>query len=321
MSGQSVSVAGPDRAQDTEFADALRAAIEARGLGLERLREHLAHRGVSVSLATLSYWQSGRSRPERPSSLTAVGHLETILGVPPGELAMLLGPPRPRGRWSNQATDRPAIGAFWPSLYDVEDAVGQVNAFWDERLTRISQHDRVFVGPDRGEQSYVSRQVLRAERDGPDRWVVIMHLDEHDRALPQVQPLRHCHLGRTIAKPEVGLLVAELLFDRPLRRGETIITEHALINEAPCPLATNYERKFRLPVREFVLEIVFDPDVVPIHCEQYTRRENGEENVRVVQIDDTGSVHGIALDFEPGCYGFRWDWPSTAPDRAVASED
>ena len=86
-----------------------------------------------------------------------------------------------------------------------------------------------------------------------------MHLDEHDRPLPEIRPLRHCRLGRTVRRPADGLLVAELLFDRPLRKGETVITEHELVNSAPYPPATNYERKFRLPVREFVLEVCFDP--------------------------------------------------------------
>lgn len=48
---------------DSEFARVLRAAIQARGLGLERIRDRLRVQGISVSLATLSYWQSGRSRP------------------------------------------------------------------------------------------------------------------------------------------------------------------------------------------------------------------------------------------------------------------
>lgn len=45
------------------FAEVLRHAIEARGLGLERIRDHLRGRGVTASAATSSYWQSGRSQP------------------------------------------------------------------------------------------------------------------------------------------------------------------------------------------------------------------------------------------------------------------
>ena len=67
------------------FAGALRDAIQARGLGLERIQERLRAEGFSVSLATLSYWQTGRSRPERRESLAALAELEKILGGPAGD--------------------------------------------------------------------------------------------------------------------------------------------------------------------------------------------------------------------------------------------
>ncbi|WP_238152517.1 XRE family transcriptional regulator [Kribbella speibonae] len=292
---------------EREFAVVLREAIQARGLGLGRIQERLRARGVTVSLATLSYWQSGRSRPERRDSLTAVELLEEVLEVPAGTLSASIGPPRRRGRWLSTVPDRRGLATYWPRPDTVEDAVAGVDIRWDERLTRISQHDRVTIGADRGERSYHSRQVLRAEADGPDRWVVIMHLDEHDRPLPEIRPLRHCRLGRTVRRPADGLLVAELLFDRPLRKGETVITEHELVNVAPYPPATNYERKFRLPVREFVLEICFDPAELPAACEVVSQLDDADELVRAVEV--AAEVHGVELNFGPGRYGLRWTWP------------
>ncbi|MGW5720884.1 transcriptional regulator [Amycolatopsis sp. NPDC003865] len=84
------------------FDVALRAAIRARGLGLDRIRYRLRGRGTTVSLATLSHWQSGRCRPERPESLEALRNLEDILNVPDGSLSKLLGPPRSRTRFHAQ---------------------------------------------------------------------------------------------------------------------------------------------------------------------------------------------------------------------------
>jgi len=296
-----VAVPSPDLGtllREGPFDAALRAAIRARGLSLDRLREHLRTRGVSVTTATLSYWQSGRSRPERRDSVRGLRQLEAVLEVPAGSLVALLGPPRAR-------RSTPAeIGRFWPDGPRIDAAVSDVDIRWDERLTRLSQHDVVLVGPDREELEIRSRQVLRAEADGPDRWVVILHLDEHDRPLPELRSLRGCHAGRSVLKPEDGLLVVELLFGRPLLRGETVITEHALVNRAPHPVATNYERKFRLPVREYVLEIRFSPEAVPAVCRRFA--EPGE-NADVVP--ESGAVHGVALNFGPGRYGFEWDWP------------
>ncbi|WP_436496229.1 XRE family transcriptional regulator [Actinokineospora sp. HUAS TT18] len=291
------------------FPDALRAAIQARGLGLERIRNRLRTLGAPVSIATLSYWQSGRCRPERPDSLIALAHLESVLEVPAGSLISLLGPPRPRGRWLT--TPSVDIATYWPDKAPVREAVRAVNSRWDQRLTRLSQHDLVTVGPDRDEQSIVSRQVLRADADGPDRWVVIMHIDDHDRPLPVIRALRNCAVGRSVLRPGDGLLVTELLFERPLARGETVITEHEMVNQAPCPLATNYERKFRRPVREFVVEVAFHPSALPVRCEQFSRVGAEAEQVNEAVLDGSQSVHSVALNFGPGVYGYRWEWASS----------
>ncbi|MGO1050559.1 XRE family transcriptional regulator [Crossiella sp. CA198] len=288
------------------FATALRAAIARRGLGLHRIREHLRTRGVTISAATLSYWQSGRSRPERHESLTALHHLEEVLAVPPGALTALLGPPRPRGL--HRVPELPEIGAFWPAPTEVEQAVSEIDTTWDARLTRLSQHDTIHIGPDREELSFVSRQVLKANADGPDRWVVILHLDEHNHPLPEVKPLRHCTLGRQTTNPGTGLLAAELLFPKPLHRNETIITEHELTNHAPHPTATNYERKFRLPVREYVLEIRFHPTCPPATITRHTTTKT-THHTEQVHLDELASIHGVATDFGPGTYGFHWTWP------------
>lgn len=283
------------------FAQALREAIQARGLGLDRIRIRLGERGVGVSMATLSYWQSGRSRPERRESLIALRHLEEVLHVPAGSLAALLPPPKARGR--ARLREHRDLATYWPTSSTVDDVVRGVDTRWDERLARISQHDIVTVGAEREEVSFTSRQVLRAVEDGPDRWVVILHIDEHDRPLPTVRPLRNCRLGRVVGRERDGLLVAELVFDRPLSRGETVITEHVIENSRPFPLATNYERKFRFPVREYALEVCFQGEL-PAFCERYTSAED------VVPVRVGKSVHGVALDFGPGCYGFRWAWGS-----------
>ena len=76
----------PVAAASGSFADVLRTAIEVRGLGLERIRDRLDAQGISLSVATLSYWQSGRSQPGRKQSIAALPHLEQLLALDQGSL-------------------------------------------------------------------------------------------------------------------------------------------------------------------------------------------------------------------------------------------
>lgn len=85
------------------FHVALRAAIAARGLPLQRVQHHLSRYGVKVGVTSLSYWQQGARRPQRPESLRAVRALEEILQLPDESLIRLLAkadersdPQRPR---------------------------------------------------------------------------------------------------------------------------------------------------------------------------------------------------------------------------------
>lgn len=80
------TISSPGAAGSESFATVLRAAIDASGLGLARINDHLRRRGVSVSIATLSYWQNGHSVPGRRSTLCALVHLEEVLRVAPGTL-------------------------------------------------------------------------------------------------------------------------------------------------------------------------------------------------------------------------------------------
>lgn len=200
--------------------------------------------------------------------------LESVLALPPGTLSSLVRHPGPRTR-----SDAPSIlaeGGLWPDPARVSSLLGQVDTRWDHRLTRISQHDRVLVNADRTEHSLWSMQVLRAIVDGPDRWVAVVHrVDEPACPPPVVTGLRNCHLGRLVHDRESGLLATELLFDRPLMRGETLITEHLLTFGRPAPLAFHYERKLPYRVRMYTQEVCFASSARPRRIRSLSRPATG----------------------------------------------
>ncbi|MET7948541.1 hypothetical protein [Micromonospora sp. NPDC005324] len=243
------------------FSAALHLAIEDRGMRLEEIQEKLSTAGVSVSLTTLSYWRRGRSRPERPESIKAVRLLETILSLPAESLIVQLGPRRPRGRWLSQPPGTIEIDRLFSDGTSVAKMVAEVDRWLYHELTRLSLHDLYVVGDRRQEISLTCRQVLRANTDRVSRTVGIFRTDDVT-ASTRINAVRNCRLGRVRSEHGSGLLVAEIIFDRMLAQGDTVVIEYEFLSTSQLP-TDNYYRGFSTPVSEYVLQVQFDHDAVP----------------------------------------------------------
>lgn len=68
------------------FSEVFRAAVAESGKTLAQIVDELAANGSTISQASLSYWQSGRSVPRRQSSVRTLTLLEGILDLPRGTL-------------------------------------------------------------------------------------------------------------------------------------------------------------------------------------------------------------------------------------------
>ncbi|GII62286.1 hypothetical protein Skr01_23710 [Sphaerisporangium krabiense] len=289
------------------FHAALRAAVEARGLTLERLRHRLAQRGLQVAVSTLSYWQQGLRRPERPESLRAVLALEEILELPPRSLIQLLGPPKPRGRAPGVAYStllRPAR-----ALADILDELGAVAD--DRRLHILGMYESVRIGPDRSTAARETLQVVQAHEDGADRYIMIYQGDAGcDVALVTIRAVQDCRVGRIRRDAPAGLIVAELLFDRVLRVGDTHVMRYE-ISDLSGVEAHDYERGFRHPAGQYVLRVAFDPDELPVRIHRFARRGPalGELAATELTLNTHHAVHLAAATLHPGLIGIRWSWP------------
>lgn len=296
--------------ENSPFASALRTAIERRGLGLGRIAARLEEAGTPVSTATLSYWRSGRSQPGRQTSLTCLATLEKVLHVEPGALVGQLGRPAARGR--NQAP--PTWGALWNELPQIAAAFDLVDQSDEDHLTRVSHHDTIHVGPDRTERGSRIQQVMRAERDGVDRFVVMHGVDDPAFPLPEIRPLVRCKVGRVVPNPQTGVLTAEMLLLRPLRRGELVEVAYEVHPRPPYPPARLYERRRRFNNRQYVLEVRFHPDALPTRCERYITPVDGETTTEEIALDPADhSFLVVELDGRPGVVGARWEWSEAAP--------
>ncbi|WP_083752763.1 helix-turn-helix domain-containing protein [Actinosynnema sp. ALI-1.44] len=290
-----------------QFHSALRAAIEDSGLTLDRLRHRLAQRGIRVSVTSLSYWQQGRSRPERADSLRAVHAIEGILNMPRHSLVALLGPPRPRGRWTKR--DRDYDGLLNPADA-LAEAVTPMLGPSDSRLGVISQQDTVAVGADRTIHSVHTRLVVEATADGPDRYLAVYCAEPGtDSADIAVQALANCRTGRVRRHADAAVIAAELLFDRRLRVGETQFFDYAVTICAP-PVSLEYRRGFRYPAEFYLMRVRFDDDAVPARIHAFTQpKPHADTHVGEELIVTSGRwVHHTDRGVKPGVIGIAWEW-------------
>lgn len=292
------------------FSAALHLAIEARGMTLDQVQVWLAERGVRLSVATLSYWRRGRSRPEKPESLRAVHLLEELLDVPGEGLISLLGPRRARGRWLGHRPGNLAIS----QLFDDDrpdqllDGIGTPQR---GALSRLSTQVTVLMDADRLVTAVRMRELLRANVDRVFRCGVVYSADEQPELPPDLVDASYCRVGRVSADRTAGLVAGELILDRMLDAGEPALVEYEWRFSSAAPMV-HYEHRFTEQTREFVLQARFTAGVIPARCYRYDRRTAvaPEGNRRELWIGGSNTALLTELDIPAGIVGMRWEWPA-----------
>lgn len=292
------------------FHLALRAAIDRSGLTLERLRERLDRRGIHVSLASLSYWRLGRSRPERPDSLRAVNAIEGILGLPRHSLQSLLGPPRPRGRWVAREAAGRRYGTMLEPAQSLAETVEALVGPSDAKLRAWHLDEAVLVDRHGVLRQIRARQVVRAVADSPDRHLAVYCGEPGVDAVEiGIAAVENCRLGRVRRHPHAPVIAAELLFDRALRAGQTHLLEYK-VTVADGARAHEYRRAFRYPADGYTLSVRFNGRRLPVRCTGF--RHRGEDSTPMsdeeLSMGAGHLVHVTARDVQPGVVGIAWDW-------------
>lgn len=291
------------------FHTALRAAIAARRLPLQRVRHHLAQQGVTVGVTSLSYWQQGARRPRRAESLRAVRALEEILQLPEESLLRLLARPAERGDG-----ERPAARSY-RSLVEASDVLrtllAELGCPSDGGLHTIGHHERVRIGAHREMTGRESQHIVRAHRDGVDRYVAIYHGDPGcapDRV--RVRALENCRTGRVRWHQDTGVLVTELLFDARLRAGDTHLFGYGFEDGTAGP-AAEYVRGFPFAGGQYALQIRFDDRALPVRCHRFTQHSAAAPRGGRQELTLSGShrsVHLVEPQVRAGLLGIAWDW-------------
>ncbi|GAA4816908.1 hypothetical protein [Streptomyces ziwulingensis] len=290
------------------FHVALRAAIAARGLPLQRVQHHLTRHGVKVGVTSLSYWQQGARRPQRPESLRAVRALEEILQLPQESLLRLLT--EAGGHLSDRAAGRSRRGCgAAPGV--VERLLAELEHPRDAGVHVLGLHERVRIGPRRELAGREAHHIVRAHRDGVDRFAAVHQGDPG--CAPErmtVHALENCRAGRVRRHPESGVLVAELLFDTRLAAGDTHLFRYA-VEDGTAGVSHEYVRGFDAAAGQYALEVRFDAAALPAGCHRYTRPSfaaprEGRQELSLSRRHH--SVHVVEPRVRTGIVGIGWDW-------------
>ncbi len=287
---------------DGSFGAALGAAVRGRGLTLDRLRWHLARRGLHVGVSSLSEWQHGRSVPTSAKSLRAVTALEEILRLPSGELSALVPGSRARAVGLDERGS-----PVEPLLRDVTDTSGAFDI--------LARRCKVYVDASRRASVMRHHTVIRARRDGLDRYVV-RYFGDPGCVIDRVafRRLHNCRLGRVVRRPDPvqPALVAELLFDRPLSAGDTWVFGRETTDGTGVP-CTDYGHGFRQAINEFLLEVQFDPAVEPVGVWAFAEDclDTGRRRLRELTLAGNRTAHVAASDVRSGVRGIAWSWTGT----------
>ncbi len=292
---------------DYEFAEALREAIEARGLSLDRVRAHLVSYGHDVSIATLSYWQTGRSLPVRKASVQALGALEVVLRVPRGSLAAKLPTQRIRRREPPPQLHRePAL-----RLGVAHAIADQLGLAWSDGFHRITQHDQLTIDADRRIAGQVVNDLIVSDRDGFNRYLVGYSSDEVGISL-EIEPLEGCRVGRIVRDPRLTLTVVELLLPQNLRTGEPWQVRHRVHTVGGARRVDAWRRVYLTRLREASVEVTFPPDDPPLHVGVYVGPDVEDAVYSPTQLTGRNLlVH--RSDHGPGTIAVRWDWDPLGP--------
>ncbi|MBB5868178.1 transcriptional regulator with XRE-family HTH domain [Allocatelliglobosispora scoriae] len=295
----------PDVAQALRtgpFAVALDVAIEASGLTLERITARLAERGVLLSRATLSYWRSGRSRPERVGSLAALPVLEELLGVPAGSFSALLRPRDGEPQWPHRPPGSGSRRRLWPTRPGV---LAEVDAPPDGQFEFLAVDD-VFVVQDAATRLLRVRMVTRALRDGVGRLVVFYQANHGDGPAPQWTGLSHCRLGRVRTDGRVS--VAELILNRRLAAGELTVLEYELRFAVNDDATDFYYRTFTRPCRLWTCQVTFAGQVPP-RVFRFRRRHLDDDSREIAELwlGDSRTALTVLENVRPGIVGVSWE--------------
>lgn len=270
-------------------------------MSLEHLRRTLAERGHLLSVATLSYWRSGRRRPERLPSLAALAELERILDVDPGALVALTPPRR------SVLAQLPSVVAGLSSAQGLDRLVSRLGEAYDDGLEKVSYQDLLDIDADGKQARHRVRMLARATREGADRFPIAFHFEDAPN-LPGVRAVSGCRVGSLRRTDSPNEMTLEIVLDHPLACGETTLVEFELDSRNARSGSQRWERGVLAPLSMYLISLRFDAARMPVSVERYERIIGAEQERTSPVLVTSSTVSVLFVDVAPGLAGVCWRW-------------
>jgi len=284
------------------FASVFDEALTRSGTSMAALRSRLADRGHRVAASTLGYWRSGQRQPERADSLDAVAEIEALLRLKPGSLTSAIGASRRSGP--------PVVQAGVEDLPDMSPAMTEALAILGLDSLRPGHVEEALdivadIDADGRWTRMTSRSRLRATTDGVTRSTGFCLGDPGSTAV-DVSLDAGGSLGHVVRMEEHGIVLAELILERPLAVGETAMVEYTFTFDGVDDLEFGTYAANRLS--HVSVWARFSPERRPRRGWRFTRLTDDDEDLTEVDAGQGASLHHALRGFGPGLMGIRWEW-------------
>jgi hypothetical protein len=316
------------------FAAEVRRAIAAKGCTLRQLETMLEAYGPDFrsSIGTLSSWQSGATTPPNTESgLNRVLAFERCVGVPAGDLAILVPGDIPaattRPLTQIGGHHRPARGTLAERHKQLQRIVNRLSG--PQRTIPVSTTKTYVLGWNYRPDHTLITPTLRAAHDTVDRYW-FLHAPAAD-ARPTVAAGPGCTRGRVLTEDQVlsgstatadgefQLVAVELLFDKVLARGEpykfTFSIGYSGTNTPQDDLFRHIQVQ---PCESLDLRLEFQhQQPVQVHECRWTSQDFRLTDNQPLEITPSGEYHQFIPDPVPGAYGWTWTGATAGASTAA----
>lgn len=279
------------------FALVFSDALQARGLTLDRVHARLVAAGCPVSVATLSYWQSGRSLPTRTVSMAALNELDRIFELPPGYLVSLL-PARPDRSWK--------LKNVLNSFERVQTILESWNTSMNSQLSSIAIHEHHLVR--NGGERVIStmRQMMRCNEPGLRSFPYVFQQPEAHIA-PRPRPLAGCSIGRSFIDHGEGMAIGEWVFPHELSLGEPVVFDYEVDWVSSDPMDRIFERLMPDQAQLLSISVEFEGAPPSAAWRQHRPSHDAEFTVDEPLPIEGNRFTSLVVDPAHGIHGVRWE--------------